>query len=182
MISSLVLSALTTFGSLADDPAILRTKLSPAISGVPESAIDDGWLKIRTTAYTHTESDHIQYGRKTAAGTLLRYGKLRSAAADWSRFPLGTRIQIEGEDCVYVVEDYGSALVGRNTIDLYRPTRSSMNQWGARHVRIRILEWGCFQRSHDIMKERTHNKSVRKMVKSIEKSRTTIAHIVEKLL
>ncbi len=30
-------------------------------------------LKVRTTAYTHTESDHVTYGNKSALGTVLRY-------------------------------------------------------------------------------------------------------------
>ena len=36
--------------------------------------------RVRTTAYTHNESDHLKYGRKTALGTRLRFGKVRSAA------------------------------------------------------------------------------------------------------
>lgn len=38
---------------------------------------------VRTTAYTHSESDHIVYGAKSAVGTDLKYGTVRSAAADW---------------------------------------------------------------------------------------------------
>ena len=46
-----------------------------------------------------------------------------SAAADWSRFPLGTRFQIVGTQDRYVIDDYGGALVGTNTIDLYKTSR-----------------------------------------------------------
>ena len=145
-----------------------------AIAGVPASAVEDGWLRVRTTAYTHTEKDHRKYGRKTAVGNTLRFGKTRSAAADWSRFPVGTRFQIEGDPHLYVVEDYGSALVGNPTIDLYRPSRSSMNKWGVRHVRIRILEWGCFKRSLKIMEDRTHNRYVRAMSDKIKRDDTPI--------
>ena len=35
---------------------------------------------VRTTAYTHSESDHIIYGARTAVGTPLKYGTVRSAA------------------------------------------------------------------------------------------------------
>ena len=31
--------------------------------------------QVRTTAYMHTEADHIKHGRKTAAGTSLRRGE-----------------------------------------------------------------------------------------------------------
>lgn len=125
-------------------------------------------LTARTTAYTHTESDHLIYGIKNAIGTPLKWGSVRSAAADWSRYPLGTKFRIEGQPgIVYEVDDYGSALVGTNTLDLYYPTRSMMNEWGARNVGIEILEWGCFHRSAEIMKDRVHFAHVRKMFNDI---------------
>ena len=47
-------------------------------------------LLVRTTAYCHKEADSLPYGRLNAAGGTLQYGgTIRSAAADWSRFPLG---------------------------------------------------------------------------------------------
>src|SRR5205807_4862720 len=57
--------------------------------------------RIRTTAYTHTESDHTQYGCQTCIGTTLCYGAVHSAAADWSRWPVGTTFRIldTGEIC-----------------------------------------------------------------------------------
>src|SRR5437016_3427658 len=39
--------------------------------------------RVRTTAYTHTESDHRCHGCQTAIGTTLRYDTVHSAAADW---------------------------------------------------------------------------------------------------
>jgi len=33
---------------------------------------------------------------------------------------------------IYQIDDYGWALAGRNTIDLYCPSRSEMNEWGVR--------------------------------------------------
>ena len=107
---------------------------------------------VRTTAYTHTEADHLAYGNLTAIGTRLRATREHtSAAADWSRFPLGTTFRIVGENTTYVVEDYGSALVGTDTIDIYRPTRSSMNHWGVRNVEIIILKMGCFDQSRTLL-------------------------------
>jgi 3D (Asp-Asp-Asp) domain-containing protein len=125
---------------------------------------------VKTTAYTHSESDHIVYGAQNAVGGHLKYGHVRSAATDWSVYPVGTRFQIEGQPHVYEVDDYGSALVGTNTIDLYTPNKSTMNQWGARKVNIRVLKWGSFSRSLAIMDERKHNSHVRKMVDRIRKS------------
>ena len=128
-------------------------------------------MNVRTTAYTHTESDHVRYKRKNAVGTRLKYGKVKSAASDWSRFPLGTKFKIKGENSTYVIDDYGSALVGTNTIDLYRPSKTSMRRWGARHVDIQIMEWGSYDQSLKVMKPRTKYRHVREMVDDIQKKK-----------
>lgn len=126
-------------------------------------------MRVRTTAYTHSESDHIVYGVKNAIGTNLKYGMVRSAAADWSRFPVGTRFSIASEPgIVYEVDDYGSALVGTGTIDLYKPSRDAMDQWGVRHVDIKVLQWGSYDRSAQLMKDRTRWPHVRQMLNSIQ--------------
>ena len=140
--------------------------LSCLVAGCTISPATAG-LTVRTTAYTHTESDHQQYGRKTAAGTTLKFGHVRSAAADWSIFPLGTEFRIEGQPGTYVIEDYGSALVGKRTIDLYKPSRKAMNSWGVRNVKIEIVKWGSLQRSLDVLKPRTRYSHVRRMVERI---------------
>jgi len=125
---------------------------------------------VRTTAYTHSESDHIVYGARTAVGTPLKYGTVRSAAADWSVYPVGTIFQIDGSPYIYQVDDYGSALVGTNTIDIYQPSKAQMNAWGVRSVNIRVLKWGSFTKSVAIMKERQGYGHVRDMVKRIQRS------------
>src|SRR5678816_4659156 len=76
--------------------------------------------KVRTTAYTHTEAG----GRRNAVGTRLSGKNVKSAAADWSRWPLGTKFRIVGTDEVFQIDDYGSAPVGTGTIDLYKSNLS----------------------------------------------------------
>lgn len=126
-------------------------------------------MRVRTTAYTHDESDHIIYGVKNAIGTNLRFGNVRSAAADWSRFPVGTQFRIAGQPGVtYVVDDYGSALVGTGTIDLYKPSRSMMDDWGVRHVDIEVIQWGSYEKSMELMRDRTKWRHVRAMMEGIE--------------
>jgi len=121
-------------------------------------------MTVRTTAYSCKENEKGGiYGNKNACGTVLRYGAVRSAAADWSRFPVGTKFKIAGQPQVYVVEDYGSALVGTNTIDIYKPTLGMMNAWGVRHVDIQVIEWGSLARSAQILKARTHVSHTRTM-------------------
>ncbi|WP_395740671.1 3D domain-containing protein [Prosthecobacter sp.] len=126
-------------------------------------------MRVRTTAYTHNESDHIVYGVKNAIGTNLKFGSIRSAAADWSRFPVGTQFRIAGQPGVtYVVDDYGSALVGTGTIDLYKPSRNQMDAWGVRHVDIEVIHWGSYEKSMELMRDRTKWRHVRAMMEGIE--------------
>src|SRR5438034_10768962 len=98
---------------------------------------------VRTTAYTRVEKG----GRRNAMGHYLSGRHVISAASDWSRFPLGTRFRIVGSNDEYIIDDYGTALVGTNTIDLYKGTRLEMRRWGVRHVDIDILQWGSEQQS-----------------------------------
>lgn len=108
-------------------------------------------ILVKTTAYTHSEKDHIKYGKKTASGTTLQVGV---CACDWSVFPLGTILKVNGLE--YKVEDYGSALVNKKVpvVDIYKPTRSAMNKWGASHIEIEVVKWGCFEESRDILESR----------------------------
>src|SRR5436309_16097980 len=81
---------------------------------------------VRTTAYTHTERG----GAHNAVGAFLSGCHVRSAASDWSRFPLGTRFRIADTNEEYIIDDYGTALVGTETIDLYKASRLDMHRWG----------------------------------------------------
>lgn len=125
--------------------------------------------RVRTTAYTHTESDHIEHGRRTALGTTLRCGPVHSAAADWSRWPAGTVFRIAETGEVFQVDDYGWALAGTNTIDLYKPSRSAMNAWGVRRVTIQNLRWGDPGRSLAILRGRSKYRHVQRMIRGFEK-------------
>jgi len=123
---------------------------------------------VRTTAYTHTESDHRKHGRSTAIGTCLQCGSVNSAAADWSRWPAGTVFRIQETGELYKVDDYGWALSGTNTIDLYKPSSRAMNAWGVRRVTIENLQWGDVDRSLAILRGRSKYKHVRRMISEIE--------------
>ena len=194
---------------------------------------------MRTTAYTHTESDHRQYGARNALGGQLRAASpgvrqaentrglpadlierfsyldsleqssedegitialqsktkaknakpakaskkkgpkkakavkkkpptIGSAAADWSRWPAGTTFRIISTGQTYRVEDYGWALAGRNTIDLYMPNRRAMNSWGTREEPIEILKWGNPDDSLQVLLPRQRYKHVRRMVLELQ--------------
>jgi 3D (Asp-Asp-Asp) domain-containing protein len=176
---------------------------------------------VRTTAYTDSESDHRQYGNRTALGGVLRpapppvvpravpieparvfrgpdsgyqpiayvsrlqpfrqddpppqiYG---SAAADWSRWPAGTVFRIVSTGQVYRVEDYGWALAGRNTIDLYMANSREMSGWGVRNETIEILRWGDPAESLRHLAPHTKYRHIRRMVLELEGKNRAAANL-----
>jgi 3D (Asp-Asp-Asp) domain-containing protein len=136
--------------------------------GMPVYKISERHRYVRTTAYTSRESDHLQYGAMNAAGTPLRFTRrVRSAAADWSVYPVGTVFKIKGLPYLYVVDDYGSALVGTHTVDLYMPNHAWMRAWGMRKVEVSVVKWGSFERSLQLLSKRTRHPQCRRMYASI---------------
>ena len=195
---------------------------------------------VRTTAYTHTESDHREYGNHNALGGELQAAsppihraevtrraipvdgapralpvddtgsfspqlqpfsteetsgsrrvtrttkrgtkttrtvkravvvskpRIGSAAADWSRWPAGTSFRLLSTGQIYRVDDYGWALAGRNTIDLYMPSRHEMNSWGAREENIQILQWGDSNASLRMLQAHQGYRHIRRMVLELE--------------
>ena len=94
--------------------------------------------------------------------------KIGSAAADWARWPAGTTFRLLATDQIYRVDDYGWALAGRNTIDLYMATPSQMNAWGARDEQIQILRWGDSEESLRRLAPHQDYKHIRRMVLELE--------------
>ena len=142
---------------------------------MPVYAYSERTRVVRTTAYTDSESDHLIYGSKNATGTNLRYtNRVRSAAADWSFYPVGTTFRIKGLPYLYVVDDYGSALTGTGTIDIYKPNKDIMQLWGSRNVELTIVQWGSFTRSAELLKQRTSYDHCRQMLSNILRQRPDI--------
>jgi len=194
---------------------------------------------VRTTAYTHTESDHREYSNHNALGGELhaagapihraenvlraipvsesddveirrvsnsgvvlqpfsmeetrtttqvrtttrvtkatRGGKralavakapiIGSAAADWSRWPMGTTFRLLSTGQMYRVDDYGWALSGRNTIDLYMANQRDMNTWGARQETIQVLQWGDPRQSLQFLRSHQDYRHIKRMVLELE--------------
>ncbi len=123
---------------------------------------------VRTTAYTHTEGG----GAHNAIGNYLSGRHVMSAASDWSRYPLGTRFRITDTNEEYVIDDYGTALIGTDTIDLYKTSRADMKRWGVRHVDLDILQWGSEEQSLKVLTPRCKNHCVRQMVASLQQKKT----------
>ena len=174
---------------------------------------------VRTTAYTDTESDHRQYGNRTALGGVLHaaarpavpraipvaapvfrgpdngyrqvayvspqpfrgdtlsqqiYG---SAAADWARWPAGTIFRVLSTGQLYRVEDYGWALSGRNTIDLYMPSTREMNNWGVRQETIQVVQWGDPDSSRRKLASHTKFRHIKRMVLELDGKQRAAANL-----
>jgi len=120
---------------------------------------------VRTTAYTRIEKG----GHRNALGKYLSGRHVMSAASDWSRFPLGTRFQIVDTKEEFIIDDYGTALIGTSTIDLYKPTKLEMKRWGVRNVDIDILQWGSEEQSLKVLGPRAKHQTPRRMIAALQK-------------
>lgn len=167
-------------------PPVSSAAVSAAIGkprdkhSMPVYAFSDRVRIVRTTAYTSTESDHLIYGDKNATGTVLRYNdRVRSAAADWSFYPVGTTFRITGLPYLYVVDDYGSALLGTGTVDIYKPTKEIMDSWGTRNVEVKVVQWGSFTRSAELLSKRTGYDHCRKMLANILRQRPDLVSVAK---
>jgi 3D (Asp-Asp-Asp) domain-containing protein len=123
---------------------------------------------VRTTAYTRSEKG----GHRNAVGMYLSGKNVMSAASDWSRFPFGTRFRLADTKEEYVIDDYGSALIGTGTIDLYKKTKLEVKRWGVRRVDIDILHWGSDVESLKILGPRAKHSSVQRMIAALQKKGT----------
>ena len=215
------------------------TSSTRALPVYEQPLVKTDFQHVRTTAYTHSEADHTQYGARNAIGGELhaagpaihraenvrragaisdsddvdvinisskdsklqpfslkekkattatttrvtkttpvrgakravavsKPSKIGSAAADWGRWPMGTTFRLLSTGQTYRVEDYGWALSGRNTIDLYMSNRRDMNTWGARLEPIQILHWGDPQQSLQILQSHADHKHIKRMVLELQ--------------
>lgn len=142
-----------------------QTSVKSTASNVSAASGSHPRHTVRTTAYTHTERG----GRHNAIGSRLSSNRVMSAASDWSVYPLGTKFRIVGTNENYVIDDYGTALVGTNTIDLYKPSRLEMRRWGVRRVDIDILQWGSAQESLRVLTPRAKHRQVQKMILALRR-------------
>ena len=122
-------------------------------------------VRVKTTTTTRVTKKGRKVKRAIAVAQPPRIG---SAAADWSRWPMGTTLRLLSTGQIYRVEDYGWALSGRNTIDLYMANSRDMNAWGAREEPIQVLRWGDPQQSLDFLRAHQDYKHIRRMVLELE--------------
>jgi 3D (Asp-Asp-Asp) domain-containing protein len=244
---NLALAVLAAFIAIILLSACETTTSTRSLPAYEPPIAKSDFQNVRTTAYTHTESDHTQYGSRNALGGELhaagpairraenvrRAGaisdsddvdvinissgdaklekfsvdkpkkttrvtttvtttratkstpppirgakravavskvppRIGSAAADWARWPMGTTFRLLSTGQMYRVEDYGWALSGRNTIDLYMANSRDMNTWGARQEPIQILHWGDPHQSLQVLQSHAEHKHIKRMVLELQ--------------
>jgi len=125
-------------------------------------------VPVVATAYGASAKCNSVWAGRNAIGGRLKSGDVTSAAADWSRFPVGTKFRVKETGRVYVVDDYGSAMVGKDKVDLFKTNYRDVYRWGVRRVNLEIIEWGSFEKSLTILKPRSRSRHVKSMVQSLE--------------
>jgi 3D (Asp-Asp-Asp) domain-containing protein len=123
---------------------------------------------IKTTRVTTTTRTAKTKGGVKRGIAAAKPPSIGSAAADWSRWPLGTTFRLISTGQIYRVDDYGWALSGRNTIDLYMANPRDMNSWGARQELIQILQWGDLQQSLQLLQSHQDYRHIKRMVFELE--------------
>jgi len=145
----------------------------PRAVPVDETASHSPQLQPFSMEETRTVTRTSKHGAKTPrsvkrAVAISRPPQIGSAAADWSRWPAGTVFRLLSTGQSYRVEDYGWALSGRNTIDLYMANQREMNSWGAREERIEILQWGDSKESLQFLRRHQDYRHIKRMVLELE--------------
>jgi hypothetical protein len=90
---------------------------------------------------------------------------------------MGTTFRLLSTGQIYSVDDYGWALAGRNTIDLYMATQAEMNAWGAREEPIQILKWGDAEESFHFLERHQDYKHIRRMVLELQGNEEAAAQL-----
>jgi 3D (Asp-Asp-Asp) domain-containing protein len=159
-------------GAISDSPDDTDTinisssdaKLQPFSLDKPKKA-----TRVTTTVTTTrvTRATTVR-GAKRVVAVNSKLPRIGSAAADWSRWPMGTTFRLLSTGQMYRVEDYGWALSGRNTIDLYMANQRDMNAWGARQEPIQVLRWGDPQESLQLLRSHQDYRHIKRMVLELE--------------
>jgi 3D (Asp-Asp-Asp) domain-containing protein len=149
--------------SESDDVGVRRVSNSGAI--LQPFSMDETRTTTRVKTTTRVTKTTRVVKRAIAVAKAPQIG---SAAADWSRWPMGTSFRLLSTGQMYRVEDYGWALSGRNTIDLYMSNQREMNSWGAREETIQVLQWGDPQQSLQFLQSHQNYKHIKRMVLELE--------------
>ena len=148
--------------------AVLTVSVTRHLS--PEAFSGDQSLGSMATVSKTSAKDKKTTKKKPEVKKAIKVTKpvIGSAAADWSRWPAGTTFKVLSTGQTYRIDDYGWALSGRNTIDLYMANQREMNSWGAREEKIQVLHWGDPQESLRILSPHEEHKHIKRMILELE--------------
>ena len=157
-------------GTISDSDDVDVINISNTDAKLEKFSIDKPKKGTRatTTVTTTTKTTTTTKGGKRAVAVSKSPPRIGSAAADWSRWPVGTTFRLLSTGQMYRVEDYGWALSGRNTIDLYMANQRDMNTWGARQEPIQVLHWGDPQQSLQILQSHADHKHIKRMMLELQ--------------
>ncbi len=153
-----------TFASVSKEKKAAQVKKAKKEKAIAAKAKN---AKAAKTAKAAAKGKHEKIAKATRAHK-VEPPRIGSAAADWSRWPVGTTFRVLSTGQTYRVDDYGWALAGRNTIDLYMGSRAAMNDWGVRHEQIQVLHWGDAAQSLALLEQRQQFKHCRRMALEIQ--------------
>lgn len=144
-----------------------RAKAACTVQSKPKAPAK---VAFKATAYSFGSKCNGTWARRNAIGGRLHSGEVNSAAADWSKLPLGTKFRVVETGKVYEVDDYGSAMVGKDKVDLYMSDYGQVDRWGVRDVTLEVIEWGSSEKSLEVLKPRAVGRHgyVRRMVEGLE--------------
>ena len=158
-------------GAISDSDDVDVINISSADTKLqPFSMKEKKTTRVTTTTATTrvTKTTTTVRGSKRAVAVSSKPPRIGSAAADWARWPMGTTFRLLSTGQMYRVEDYGWALSGRNTIDLYMANSRDMNTWGARQEPIQVLHWGDPRESLQILQSHSEHKHIKRMVLELQ--------------
>jgi 3D (Asp-Asp-Asp) domain-containing protein len=148
--------------------------------GMPVYSFKERKRIVRTVAYVSSDRDHPVGDNQNSAGTILRYtDRVRSAAADWSFYPVGTTFRIKGLPYWYVIDDYVYDLVGCGSIGVYKPNKEDKNLWGVRNLELDIVQWGSFARSAELLSKRTKYEKCRQMLENLVRQKPELKSFLD---
>ncbi|MEM0895311.1 MAG: hypothetical protein AAGJ79_00390 [Verrucomicrobiota bacterium] len=135
--------------------------------------VHERFVTVASTARFQVNEMHTNDPERTALGSGVQTGIVRSASADWSKFPVGTRFRLVGDPAQqeYVIDDFSAELVGSNSVELALPSEKDSETWGSRNIVLEILNWGSFEKSLTIIQaseERMEQAHVLQMVARIQ--------------
>lgn len=112
----------------------------------------DIYQKVTVSSYAGAASDPSKPAM-TAVGTRYQSGAISSAAADWSRFPVGTIFRVLATGELFEVDDFTEDVVGRNFLLLYKPSSARVGESPEHQVTIEIVTWGSPKESASRLRE-----------------------------